>query len=226
MSASRLHQGRPAASIHRRSKTLANIAAAKQDSTVSRLVGQSKSADRFYFVGGRRSAHGKRHRESDGNRSTIGRNALPRRIRLHHDQRGSIENMSLPLAACVTGFVLAAVGAILQEKLRKQAWISVNAECLDFEIQLGSTAQGGQLWALRALCRFELDGTAILTCTPETTWPKSQGEGWMESFISKQATCTLLVNPHRPREVEPSDSSKECPALRRCFRTGQTKSAP
>ena len=30
-------------------------------------------------------------------------------------KRGSIENMSLPLAACVTGFVLAAVGAILQE---------------------------------------------------------------------------------------------------------------
>jgi hypothetical protein len=88
-------------------------------------------------------------------------------------KRESIENISLPLAACVTGFVLAAVGAILQEKLSKQAWITVNAECLDFEIQLGSTAQGGQLWALRALCRFELNGKGKLRTPIDSGTPTS-----------------------------------------------------
>lgn len=116
-------------------------------------------------------------------------------------KRESIENLAIPVAICVTGVILGAIGSILHEKVRKGNWITVNAECLDYETKLGRTSQRAHLWALRALCRFEVNGCEI-QCTPEVTWPKRKGEEWKEKYISDQATCILLVNPKRPREVE------------------------
>ena len=116
-------------------------------------------------------------------------------------KRGSVENMAIPISTCIIGVGLGAVGSILHEKVRKRNWITVNAECLDYETKLGRTSKNAHLWALRALCRFELNGAEVL-CTPEITWPKRKGEEWKYSLISNQATCTLLVNPKRPREVE------------------------
>ena len=116
-------------------------------------------------------------------------------------KRASIENIAIPVTACIIGVALGAVGSILHEKVRKGNWITVSGECLDYEAKLGRTSQNAHLWALRALCRFELNGSEI-QCTPEVTWPKRKGEGWKDNFISNQATCTLLVNPKRPREVE------------------------
>lgn len=62
-------------------------------------------------------------------------------------KRESIENIAIPVAICVAGVILGAIGSILHEKVRK-------------------------------------------------------GEEWKDKYISDQATCTLLVNPKRPREVE------------------------
>jgi len=116
-------------------------------------------------------------------------------------KRELIENLAIPVGICIAGFILGAVGSILHEKVRKQNWVTVNAECLDYETKLGRTSQNAHLWALRALCRFEMNGSEI-RCTPETTWPKRKGEEWKNTFISDQATCTLLVHRKRPREVE------------------------
>jgi hypothetical protein len=116
-------------------------------------------------------------------------------------KRESVENLALPVAVCAIGVILGAVGSILHEKVRKQSWISLDAECLDYETKLGRTSQNAHLWALRALCRFEMNGSEI-QCTPEITWPKRKGEAWKSTYISDRAICTLLVNPKRPREVE------------------------
>ena len=116
-------------------------------------------------------------------------------------RRESIENLAIPVSACIIGVALGALGSILHERVRKGNWITVTAECLDYETKLGRTSQRAHLWALRALCRFELNGSEI-QCTPEITWPKRKGDARKDRFISDQATCTLLVNPQRPREVE------------------------
>ena len=116
-------------------------------------------------------------------------------------KRESIENIAMPVSVCILGVVLGAVGSILHEKVRKGNWVMVSAECLDHETKLGRTPQNAHLWALRALCRFELNGSEI-DCTPEITWPKRKGEDWKDIFISTESTCMLLVNPERPIEVE------------------------
>ena len=118
---------------------------------------------------------------------------------------GSVENLSVPISACIAGVSIAITGSILHEKMRKKKWVTVNAECLDYEIQFGRTPQNGHIWALRALCRFEFDGKQVL-CTPEMTWSKRKGEEWKHHFISENettgASCQLLFNPGNPKETE------------------------
>lgn len=120
-------------------------------------------------------------------------------------KRGSVPDFTAPLSACVVGFLMAALGSILHSKIKKKDWVIVEATCIDYETKLGRTAQNAHLWALRALCEFEIDGKEI-RCTPEITWPEKKGEDWKRTFIRDEnksiATCSLRINPSNPRQVE------------------------
>ncbi|CAA6676481.1 Unannotated [Lentimonas sp. CC4] len=97
------------------------------------------------------------------------------------------------------------IGIDFAQQNKKKGWVTVEATCIDHETKLGRTPQNAHLWALRALCKFEIDGEEI-QCTPEITWPENKGEGWKREFILEDgnsiASCSLLVNPSNPREVQ------------------------
>jgi hypothetical protein len=120
-------------------------------------------------------------------------------------KRGSVPDFTTPLSLCVVGFLMAFSGSMLNKKIKKKEWIAVESTCIDHETKLGRTAQNAHIWALRALCEFEINGEKI-QCTPEITWSERKGEGWKRQFIRKDdqgiTTCTLLINPSNPREVQ------------------------
>lgn len=120
-------------------------------------------------------------------------------------KRSEAENLVVPITLCVVGLVLAIVSNLLHEKLRKQNWIQVEAKCLDHELIEGRNRENGRVFALRALCEFELNGEAV-RCTPESWWPARRGEAPLTNYIRDPgmdfAASRLRVNPENPREVE------------------------
>jgi hypothetical protein len=126
-------------------------------------------------------------------------------------KKDEVSNFTMPVSICLTGFVLAAVGSISHELIRKRNWVTIEAHCLDHETKLGRTANNVHLWALRTLCKFEINNQEIL-CTPEATWPKRKSEAWKDHFIQerieKQGICMLRVNPNNPHETELLRSKK------------------
>lgn len=117
---------------------------------------------------------------------------------------GELVNIKPPVSVCLFGFAMAAVGSIFHEKIRKRNWPTIAAKVLDYETQSGRTPQNHSIWAIRALCKFEIDDKEI-TCTPEITWPKRRGEAWKNTYIEEMPDgskcCHLLVNPENPHET-------------------------
>jgi hypothetical protein len=120
-------------------------------------------------------------------------------------KKDEVSNIMIPLTISLTGFIMGAAGSIFHERMRKRNWVTIEAHCLDYETKLGRTIDNSHLWALRTLCKFEINNQEIL-CTPETTWPKKKGEAWKDHFIQErienQGICMLRVNPNNPYETE------------------------
>ena len=114
------------------------------------------------------------------------------------------ENIELTIAAFVLGFVMAALGSIFHETIRKKGWPTIRAQCLDHETKFGRTPDNHKIWTMRLLCRFRIDEQEI-ECTPEVFWPKRKGEEWKRSYLAEDSEgalfCSLLVNPENPHET-------------------------
>jgi hypothetical protein len=120
-------------------------------------------------------------------------------------KQDEVRNLMLPVTLFIVGFVMAAVGTLTHEWIRKRNWLKLEVVCLDYEIQLGCTADHHYIWAMRTLCKFEINGEEIL-CTPEAHWPKRKGEAWSRRYLQESdegaGICYLRVDPENPYETE------------------------
>lgn len=120
-------------------------------------------------------------------------------------KKDEIENIITPVLIFFLGFIIAALGSIFHEKIRKKNWQSIQAKCLDHETQLGRTSNGNWTWTMRTLCEFEFEEKEM-RCTPEIHWSKRKGEDWKHEYFQKEnediTYCILSVNPDNPHETE------------------------
>jgi hypothetical protein len=91
----------------------------------------------------------------------------------------------------------------VNNKLKKQDWIFIDAQCIDTEIRKVTTHKG-TTWAARILCVFEYGGN-IIHCTPTIHWNtwrwESDANKFLNSRIDSSGVCTLKVNPRNLREA-------------------------